>query len=323
MVRELRISRQAIHRHLILLVREGKIIKLGTSRKTAFYVLNQQAVLKKTGGPRPHFRKRYKPQGLDEESVFEELLHQPTLLKDLSPKVRSLFHYAFTEILNNAIDHAQSPIIVVDVQSTPHDIRFAVIDHGVGIFENIRSKKMLANEMEALQDLLKGKQTTAPGEHSGEGIFFTSKIADRLTIESHRKRLLIDHRLDDLFVEDIRKCRGTRVRFMLSKQTSKDLDAIFAQYTNEEFQFSKSQVTVKLFKEGEEYISRSQAKRLLHGLDRFTEITVDFKGITSIGQGFADEVFRVFPNHHPGMTITPINCHENVEFMIKRAKASP
>jgi hypothetical protein len=45
----------------------------------------------------------------------------------------------------------------------------------------------LKNHLEAIQDLLKGKQTTMPKSHSGEGIFFTSKIADNLTISSSQE----------------------------------------------------------------------------------------------------------------------------------------
>ena len=51
-------------------------------------------------------------------------------------------------------------------------------------------KKNLNSEMEAIQDLLKGKQTTAPEAHSGEGIFFTSKVSSVLTIQSSHKKLI-------------------------------------------------------------------------------------------------------------------------------------
>lgn len=321
LAKRLGISRQAIHRHLTTLLQQGMILKEGTSRKTTVYLLARPPTRRGAWKDRPQFKKRYPNVGLEEGRVLTEVKTQRHVLNHLSPKVQALFRYAFTEILNNAIDHSQSPFVDIAMTTTPGDVVFIIADRGVGIFENIREKKGLASEMEALQDLLKGKQTTAPEEHSGEGIFFTSKVADRLVIESHKKELIIDNRIDDLFVRDIAMWRGTRVTFTLSQQSTKTLDDIFRQYTDEEFQFSKSRVVVKLFKEGEEYISRSQAKRLLHTLERFSEIVVDFKGITTIGQGFADEVFRVFPSHHPGIVMTPVNCHENVEFMINRAKA--
>jgi len=79
---------------------------------------------------------------------------------------------------------------------------------------------------------------------------------------------------------------------------------------------------VKLFRDRSAYISRSQAKRLLHALDRFKKIVLDFKGVSTVGQAFADEVFRVFAKAHPGIDIEPINATENVDFMIRRARAS-
>jgi anti-sigma regulatory factor (Ser/Thr protein kinase)/biotin operon repressor len=320
LVRTFGISRQAVQRHLQILLREGKIIQRGTSRKTSSYLLNNPALLRKEREGLKSFHKRFKREGLAEETVLKEVELRTSLLSILSAESRTLFHYGFTEILNNPIDHSESESVDVAVQADTSHIYFAITDHGVGIFENIRTKQGLKNEMEAIQDLLKGKETTLPSRHSGEGIFFTSKAADRLVLESHGKRVVVDSRLEDLFVEDIRWRTGTRVSFELARRSVKKLADIFRAYTNEEFQFSKTRVTVKLFQKGEEYISRSQAKRILHALDRFQEVTLDFKGISTIGQGFADEVFRVYHLSHPAIKMTPINCHENVQFMINWAQ---
>jgi len=43
----------------------------------------------------------------------------------------------------------------------------------------------------------------------------------------------------------------------------------------------------------EPHVSRSQAKRLLMGLEKFNTIILDFKGVVSVGQAFVDQVFRV------------------------------
>ena len=77
---------------------------------------------------------------------------------------------------------------------------------------------------------------------------------------------------------------------------------------------------MELYREGAEYVSRSQARRIMTGLDKFETIELDFKGIDSIGQAFADEVFRVWHADHPGTRIIPRNANENVIFMIQRAK---
>jgi STAS-like domain of unknown function (DUF4325) len=76
---------------------------------------------------------------------------------------------------------------------------------------------------------------------------------------------------------------------------------------------------VKLFEIGTVFVSRSEARRLLDGLDRdFDTVEVDFTGVTDVGQGFVDELQRVWPAAHPGKTVTPTNMNEAVEFMIRR-----
>jgi hypothetical protein len=78
--------------------------------------------------------------------------------------------------------------------------------------------------------------------------------------------------------------------------------------------------TIKLFAHGVEFVSRSEAKRLVHGLDRFREVILDFEGVTMVGQGFADEVFRVWARAHPDVSLEPIRMKETVAFMVERAR---
>ena len=65
-------------------------------------------------------------------------------------------------------------------------------------------------------------------------------------------------------------------------------------------------------------MSRSQAKRLLTNLEEFNHIILDFDGITFIGQGFADEIFRVYQNKRPTLIIKNINLITEVKKMIQR-----
>ncbi|MFH0834705.1 MAG: STAS-like domain-containing protein, partial [Patescibacteria group bacterium] len=68
------------------------------------------------------------------------------------------------------------------------------------------------------------------------------------------------------------------------------------------------------------HISRSQARRVLAGLEKFKVIVFDFDKVPMIGQAFADEIFRVFHDKHPQIRLETANMNEGVEFMIKRAK---
>ncbi|HET6267864.1 MAG TPA: STAS-like domain-containing protein, partial [Acidobacteriota bacterium] len=145
--------------------------------------------------------------------------------------------------------------------------------------------------------------TTQQEKHSGEGVFFTSKSGDIVSIRSHSMFLNFDNLKNDLFVEKKRSIKGTEVHFQISKHTRRKLAAVFGPYAPEEFEFrfEKTRVHVRLY--GENYVSRSEARRLLHGLDKFREIVLNFKNVKTMGQGFADEVFRVFLTNHPAVRI--------------------
>ena len=68
------------------------------------------------------------------------------------------------------------------------------------------------------------------------------------------------------------------------------------------------------------YVSRSQARRILSGLEKFNSIMLDFEHVPTVGQAFADEIFRVFKNKHPKIQIDIENTNEAVRFMVERAR---
>ena len=43
--------------------------------------------------------------------------------------------------------------------------------------------------------------------------------------------------------------------------------------------------------------------------------------IETVGQAFADEIFRVFPNRHPDVEVIAINENSDVQKMISRVKS--
>ena len=104
---------------------------------------------------------------------------------------------------------------------------------------------------------------------------------------------------------------------MKSKKTLPDL---FNQYTDESFQFSKTGVKVKLYHQDVDYVSRSQARRILTGLEKFKTIELDFKDVKTIGQAFADEVFRIWQAQHKDVKFVIKDANENIMIMIKRAQ---
>lgn len=105
---------------------------------------------------------------------------------------------------------------------------------------------------------------------------------------------------------------------IITERTTKE---IFDEYTSDDFVFNKTKITVHLAKDylGHDFVSRSLAKRILMNVEKFKIIVLDFENVDNIGQGFADEVFRVFKNKNPDITIVPVNMNEEIEFMINRA----
>jgi anti-sigma regulatory factor (Ser/Thr protein kinase) len=258
---------------------------------------------------------------MDEHMVLDSIKKNTGILSGLHSNVSEIIDYAFTELLNNAYEHSNSKLIQVKMKRDSYGIMFRVNDEGIGIFNSLMTKYNLPTEIDAIGDLLKGKRTTAPEGHSGEGIFFTSKVCDNMIIQSSSKRLIFNNVLDDVFIRSFHNTTGTKVSFFISTKSTRELTAVFNQYTDEEYEFSKTSVTVKLYKTGSEYISRSQARRITAGLEKFKTVMLDFKGVDTVGQGFADEVFRVWKNAHPGINIITENENENINFMIKRAIA--
>lgn len=81
-----------------------------------------------------------------------------------------------------------------------------------------------------------------------------------------------------------------------------------------------SGTVIRLFAIGTEFVSRSEAKRLVRGLERFREVVLDFEGVRLVGQGFADEVFQVWSSAHPQVRLVPVGMSEPVAFMVERAR---
>lgn len=310
------LSRAYVHRFFKELKQENKIVLVGRTNLARYVLAGRNASARKALS----FRTTMANKNLEEDMVLAQIKRETSIFESLKNNVSEIVEYAFTEMLNNAIEHSRSKKIVVEMRKGDGVVLFKVIDFGVGVFEDIKRKFKRADIFEAIELLLKGKQTTAPKTHTGEGIFFTSKAADKLVLHGSAKRLIFDNRIDDIFVREAKKKNGTEVMFEIAADCKRKLPAIFKEYSNENFIFDKTRVTVKLFElKDTSYVSRSQARRLLFGLEKFQRIILDFKNVKAVGQGFADEVFRVWQRKYPNITIAYINCTDNVEFIIRRA----
>lgn len=312
-------DRSYVSKNLSKLVERGVVSKKREPRGVVYWLTGMKIALDE----------KLSLKGLSENDVWAKIEKDKNhFLDNGNEKSIDILEFAFTEMLNNAIDHSKSGIGDVKVWRERGYFRFIVRDYGIGIFNGVMAKKGFESEKEALQEILKGKLTTDPINHSGEGVFWTTKIADKVSYTSYGLRLTIDNLINDYAIEVLdeeESVIGTEVYFEISEQTEKSIYEVFKHFSLEEtgLKLDTTVIPVKLFDGGEVWISRSQAKRILKGLDKYKKIVIDFKDIRLIGQGFADEIFRVYQLKHPELQIEAINMNESVKFMVQRAKNDP
>lgn len=298
------VSRRDARRHLLAAVRAGRLRRVGTARATRYLPTT------------PTWR--FALAGITELQIWSQLEASCPPVASLDTAERTITHFVATAMVGNAIDHSLGTELSVQLAIDAERIAIVVEDDGIGAFASVRRALGLANDLEAAAEITKGKVTTMPERHSGEGIFFSSRVADSFVLESNRLRLIVDTLRDDFAIAAAQRERGTRVEFKITRPPRRTLREVFEAHT-EQFEFVKTRTVVKLFGLGRDFVSRSEARRVLEGLDRFREVIVDFEGVPSVGQGFADEVFRVFPSHHPGVRLVPIRMNDEVNFFVERA----
>lgn len=310
------ISRQAVLRHINKLIKDDFLTVEGNTRDRKYSLK-----------PVVDLTFQLSINGLEEDIVWREKILP--LLSDIPININKVCYYGFTEMLNNVIDHSNGQKVVINIERTLSRIKIWVADDGVGIFNKIQKELGLNDITHTILELSKGKLTTDPKRHSGEGIFFSSRIFDEFSISSGKlffvhfsKPNSIEGR-DWLLEVNADNVVGTRVSMKIKLDSTRTTKEVFDYYSgNDEFGFTKTHIPVFLAQHGEEnLISRSQAKRLLTRFDRFKEIILDFQNVESIGQAFADEIFRVFHNEHSNINLYPINANEQVLNMIKRAQS--
>lgn len=308
------ISRQAVNGHLNRLVDEGALRENGATRSKR-YELAPLVEWAET------FRLDSRPVPA-EDHLWRTQIEK--VLGSLPDNVRRIWSFGFTEMFNNAIDHSEGTEVIVRVAKTAVSTEMTIADDGVGIFRKIQRAMSLQDERHAILELAKGKLTTDPAHHSGEGIFFTSRAFDAFDILS--RGVCFSHEFgkdEDWLSELARPTQSTCIFLRLSNHSSRTIAKVYAQYTAgpDDFGFNKTVVPVSLAQYGnDQLISRSQAKRVMARVELFSKVLLDFENVPAIGQAFADEVFRVFPRTHPQVRLEPINTTAEIDRMILRAR---
>jgi anti-sigma regulatory factor (Ser/Thr protein kinase) len=305
------ITRQAAQRHLRRMVEDGHLQMQGKARHCVYKPVQAMKIVAGLS-----------LEGLQEDLVWRE--HIEPLIAPLPKNIHEVLFYGFTEIMNNAIDHSEGRSASFHVVVGPDRVKITVMDDGVGIFRKITRECNLIDERQALLELTKGKLTTDKSRHSGEGIFFTTRAFDETFIMSGNLVLICKRGGKDWLIEKGSENEGTIFIMEMDRNSKTTMKETYEKFTTgDENDFSKTIIPVSLTRYGtENLVSRSQAKRLLARVDRFREVCLDFDGVLTIGQAFADEIFRVFPNLHPEVSIYPVNASADVDKMIARVRSS-
>jgi anti-sigma regulatory factor (Ser/Thr protein kinase) len=336
-------TKQTASYHIQKAVSDKELIQTGKTRRARFYL-----------APKKTWQKQYSLAGPNaaqsEHDVWEaDVLPQ---LAGLPENALDIWRYCFTEMFNNAIDHSGGSRATVQLKRTTVNVEIAIIDNGVGIFKKIQQAMKFPDVRYSALELHKGKFTTDPAHHTGEGIFFTSKVLDAFDISSGGVYFTSPSSSAGALEANIsaaasvsallspttkksststttsttaRKGAGTAFWMKLKNTTTRSLREVFDQFASPEgdYKFDKTIVPVKLAEQNRnDLVSRSQAKRLLLRIDRFRTVILDFKNVNQIGQAFADEIFRVFVRSHPGVDLQFVNANEEVTRMIKRAQST-
>lgn len=331
-------KKQAIKKYLLEKIEQNAIsipktvaeafeVNLSTVHAYINELIDEKVIIKKKRGTyelvnTEHEYKLCRSHGdLDNDTyAFKECLSSH--ICQYEKNVQENWSYAFSEMINNVMDHSFAENVRIIIDQNYMKTSVMIIDNGIGIFKKIRDYFNLSSIDEAICELFKGKLTTDKENHSGEGIFFSSKIMDNFFILSSGK-IFTNNKYDDSKVFDLElyNQEGTCVYMELSNYSHKNIQEVFDAYANIDGGFVKTVIPLKnIFDESP--VSRSQAKRVCNRLDKFKEVIVDFEEISWMGQGFAHQLFVVFANAYPDILITPINMNEDVTKMYNHVRMS-
>jgi len=317
-VKAFNVSRTTVNNYMKKLIEEGQIEAKGNTKARTYklkLIIDLVFKIRLT-------------KGLAEDTIWTFRI-LPSI-KNVPQNVLDICQYGFTEMLNNAIDHSASFEALISYQQSQRKIYMTIMDYGVGIFDKIQKDFDLPDPRSALLELSKGKLTSDEKNHAGEGIFYTSRMFDEFNIRSgylfySRTRKNDDDWIietEDKPIYDI----GTAINMEIDTQTKRTTREVFDKFQKDGDRvvaYRKTHVPLKLSKyPNEQLVSRSQAKRVLSRFDNFTEVLLDFQDVKEIGQGFADEVFRVFKNSHPDIKLFAINTTPEIDRMIRHVETN-
>lgn len=286
--------------------------------------------LQRSGTPRrPLFQpgalrqvvRQYAIAGLQEDTPWVQDFLPCFALPD---HIAQMAQHAFTELLNNAIEHSGGSSVTVSMRQTPLQLQLLVSDNGRGIFDAIGEHFQINDPAQAMLELAKGKLSTRPDAHNGRGLFFTARLADIIDLHANDQAFQQRDWQREQWHHTRPACRqGSAVYVAFCLDTERRLDAVLRRYSLDGlgYGFERTVVPLQLASGPQLALaSRAQARRVALHLQRFRRVELDFEGLTEVGHGFADELLRVFHHQHPEVDLVPVNMSPQVAAMVNSVR---
>jgi anti-sigma regulatory factor (Ser/Thr protein kinase) len=246
---------------------------------------------------------------------------------NLPPNVARLVQHAFSELLNNAIDHSGGSAVTVSVRQTAMHVQLLVSDDGCGVFNRIAQAFDIPDATLAMFELSKGKLTSMPQAHSGHGLFFTARLADFFNLHANENAFQLRNSDLPTWVKSRPMPRqGTSVYLAIALDTPRCLDEVLVAHSlhgqglsdSSRYSFDRTVLPLRLLTGHNIGLeSRAQARRVMARMSQFRRAEVDFGGIEDIGHAFADEMFRVQRAQAAALDLQPVRMSPRVAAMVK------
>lgn len=301
LMQRLEIGRRRARSLLDRLVQAGWLQMQGTRRQPRY----------RPGALRQVVR-RYALDGLAEDRAWAEDF-APSL--DLRANVARIAEHAFTELLNNAIDHSGGSGVTVSLRQTAMHLQMLVSDDGCGLFQRVEQAWRIADPALAMLELGKGKLSSQPERHRGQGLFFVARAAD--IFDLHANRHAFQRRRGGWANVRPLAREGTSVYLAIALESTRTLDAVLRANAEQGYALDHTEIPLRLLAGKQPWLeSRAQARRVTARLCAFRRAELDFSGIDEIGPAFADELFRVWGQAHPQVRLVAHNTSAPVAAMI-------
>ena len=261
--------------------------------------------------------RHYAIAGLQEDTPWAQDFLPCFALPDA---IAQMAQHAFTELLNNAIEHSGGSSVTVSMRQTPLQLQLLVSDNGRGIFDAIGATYQITDPAQAMLELAKGKLSTRPDGHNGRGLFFTAKLADIIDLHANDQAFQQRDWEREQWHRTRPACRqGSAVYVAFCLDTERRLDTVLRRYSldGQSYGFDRTVVPLRLASGPQLALaSRAQARRVARRLQGFRRVELDFDGLADVGHVFADELLRVFQHQHPEVDLVPVNMSQQVAAMV-------